>query len=240
MIGDYVDALILPISRERLQSYRPTGGSDLDMVVNYFWNTLLCEALYAPLQALEVTLRNSLHNGLSQRFETEAWYDHPDCLELQQQHAVIDAKIDIVRNKGKDGITTGRIISGLSFGFWTYLLNDPYERRLWKDNRYELILQVFPHVPKHLRTRKNIFRHFNELRILRNRVFHFEPIWNRKNLSGDYEQMLDCIGWISLEMKTTVSILSRFPDVYTHGKEQIETDILALVASINDGKAHQR
>ncbi len=196
------------------------------MVVSYFWNIALCESLYAPLQALEVTLRNSIHVALAERYGTEAWYDHQDCLELKQQHDIIDAKIEILNSKGKNGITTGRIVSRLNFGFWIHLLNDPYERRLWKTDRYELVTKVFPHVPKHLRTRKNIYKYYDELRKLRNRVFHFEPVWNRDDLLGDYNQILECTGWISYDMKNTVSLLSRFPDVYENGQERIKNQLI--------------
>lgn len=231
----YVNSLHIPISPERLESYRPTPESnDLEMVVTYFWNVALCEALYPPLQALEVTLRNGIHRALTERYETEAWYDHADCLELKQQHAIIDAKIHI--KTGKDGrdkvITPGRVVSGLSFGFWTTLLNDPYERKIWKPDGYALLMAVFPNTPKHMRTRKTIFKHYDAMRELRNRVFHFEPVWSRDDLMGDYEQILESIGWTSPAMRETVELLSRFPATHGIGKDEIRTSIESRFGSL--------
>jgi hypothetical protein len=230
VLSDYINSLHLPISEERLESYRPTPtSSDLELVVTYFWNVALCEALYPPLQALEVTLRNGIHHALTERYGTEAWYQHDECLELKQQHAIIDAKIQIKTGRaGKEkDITPGRVVSTLNFGFWTTLLHDPYERRLWKPERYALLMAVFPHTPKHMRTRKPIFQRYESLRVLRNRVFHFEPIWSRPDLMGDYQQILESIGWTSTAMRDTVVLFSRFPDVFSDGEEEARSLIQA-------------
>ena len=45
MVAQMVVDLYGSLSRPRLEAYRPTGGSDLDMVVNYFWNIDLAEAI---------------------------------------------------------------------------------------------------------------------------------------------------------------------------------------------------
>lgn len=70
MVAQFVADLELPLSRIRLENYRPLHGADLDMVVNYFLNIELSEALYPTLQAFEVALRNSVHRALSQHFGT--------------------------------------------------------------------------------------------------------------------------------------------------------------------------
>ncbi len=52
----------------RLENYR-AGGSDLDMVDNYFYNLELSEALYPALQAFEIALSNSINICLREHFE---------------------------------------------------------------------------------------------------------------------------------------------------------------------------
>lgn len=54
------------------------------------------------------------------------------------------------------------------------LLNNEYERVLWKDLR-----RAFPFMPKERRQRKNVSAPLNRFRAFRNRVFHNESIcWN--------------------------------------------------------------
>jgi hypothetical protein len=146
------------------------------MIVNYLWNTALSEALYPSLQGLEVTLRKSLHGALSRRYGTPAWYDYPECLELLEQQKIIEAKIEIPNRKGRTGITLGRVVAQLSFGFWPRLLNNPYEPHLWSPDRYAMIRAVFPNIARYMRSRGTIFKRYDGMRQLRNRVLHFEPI----------------------------------------------------------------
>ena len=49
------------ISRPRFDQYRAPGASDMDALSCYLWNIALAEALYPPLQILEVAFRNVLH-----------------------------------------------------------------------------------------------------------------------------------------------------------------------------------
>ena len=46
MVSRFVSEHKLPISEIRLERYRPDKGTDLEMVVNYFWNIELSKALY--------------------------------------------------------------------------------------------------------------------------------------------------------------------------------------------------
>ena len=67
MIQAYIAELEQGVSTPRLASYRPQGGSDLDMTIHYLWNVVLSEALFPSFAALEVTLRNSIHHALTAR-----------------------------------------------------------------------------------------------------------------------------------------------------------------------------
>ncbi len=49
-IGDLHRAL----SVERLESYRPPNGDDLEMLTNYFWNMDLAEGLMPALHGVEL------------------------------------------------------------------------------------------------------------------------------------------------------------------------------------------
>jgi hypothetical protein len=59
--SQFVAELYLALSQDRLEAYRSPGGSDLEMLTNYFWNIDLVEALAPCMHAVELALRNSLH-----------------------------------------------------------------------------------------------------------------------------------------------------------------------------------
>lgn len=224
MPGLLVDSLILPMSQERLETYRPHPSSnDDEMVATYFWNIALCESLYAPLHALEVSLRNSIHNAFTERFGSDSWYDDPRCLEPGQMQTVVEVERRIARSKGEDGVIPGRVIAGLSFGFWTRLFSRPYVARIWEPDSWMLLVNVFPHAPNRLRNRSSILARLERARILRNRVFHFEPVWNRVELLEEYQQILDSIGWISPELREIVALMSQFPSVHSARTRDIQS-----------------
>lgn len=54
MVAQFVAALQQPLSQVRLESYRPPNGSDLDMVVRYFWDMELARALSPALHGVEL------------------------------------------------------------------------------------------------------------------------------------------------------------------------------------------
>lgn len=82
----------------RLDRFRPKGGvSDLDTLINYFWNIALAEALLCPVGSVEVMLRTTIHDTLSTHFGTTIWYDQHGLLESKQQAKVASAKAYIAR-----------------------------------------------------------------------------------------------------------------------------------------------
>lgn len=232
--SNFVIALRRPISVDRLESYRPVGGTDTATLVNYLWNIELSEALYPSLQALEVSFRNGIHAAASSRYGTEFWFDEPGALLQKQLDMIAEARAKV--QKSGRPMTAGRIVAAAPFGFWTSLLNRPYEmphstappnRLFWHDAKSQplLLSAAFPSVPQALMTRGAVWQRMNGIRELRNRVFHHEPIWNRNTLAREHKAILDAIGWISLEMQAMISLCDRFESVYEYGKPQIENKV---------------
>ena len=199
------------------------------MVANYFWNTALCEALYPTLDALEIALRNTIHSAATDVYTTEFWFDRPGVLLKTQPNAIRVARDALLRRSAP--VTVGRIVAELHFSFWTYLLSSPYDRPLWQPTGYRLLREAFPHVPFRQRTRKAVHNRYDAIRRLRNRVFHYEPIWNRANLAQDHRDILEAITWISPTLGDTVQHFDRFPSVLADGRQALErrlTNHLAL------------
>lgn len=223
VVQEFARDLHHPISQERLESFRPAGGSDLDMLVTYFWNLALGEALHHSVQSVEVALRNATHSAATNAFGTAYWFDQPGLLLPRERDLVAQARAELVRN-GKQQ-NDGRIVAVLTFGFWTGLLNRPYESRLWHTNNLTILKTAFPHASRRYQNRGQMWHRFDSIRRLRNRIMHAEPIWQRPNLARDHQDILEAIGWISCALRDQLGLLDRFPDIYRDGQTEIEQAI---------------
>ena len=229
MVAQLVQALRLPISPIRLEAYRLANGNDLDMIVNYVWNIELSEALYPCLQTFEIALRNSVHQALTNHYQSEYWFDRGDLLEWQQER-VRDARDELT--KSQKPLEAGRIVAELTFGFWSSMFNSPYEEILWHANGAVLIDRVFPSLPRALRNRKKLSQRVERIRRLRNRVFHYEPIWKTPDLAQRHFQIHEALDWISPEMRAVMTLCDRFDSVFL-SQPLIQAKLLAHLGSPN-------
>lgn len=215
MVAGLVASLKLPISDLRLESYRPPNGSDMDMLARYFWDIELSRAIMPAIHAVELSLRNSIHDAMTAHFGgDELWFYRPGVLEPGQLGQFAKALTDLSQRKAPP--TPGRIIAETMFGFWVTMLSNPYEQRVWQPNGFAMLKSAFPHL--HGRSIKSVHQHYNEIRKLRNRVSHHEAIWDRPNLSQEHANILDAIGWISPDLRSTIIHFDGFPAAYDHGR----------------------
>jgi hypothetical protein len=49
--------------------------------------------------------------------------------------------------------------------------------------------------------------------LIRNRVMHYEPIWQRPRLRDDRASILEALRWISQEMQESITMCDRFSAV---------------------------
>ena len=149
----------------------------------YTWNTAISAAFYSLLQGLEVTLRNAIHVQLAGKYGL-AWYDNRAAgLDKAPWKRIGTAKAHF---KGKVYATEAtRIVASLSFGFWVAMLGSGgriddsggkanYEMTLWRP----ALRKAFPHYKPLIR--KQVHAPLSDLRTLRNRIAHHEPIFARQ------------------------------------------------------------
>jgi len=199
-------------SRERLAKYgnfaEKNGGAPNELLAVYSWNIQLSQAFYPLLQLLEVSLRNALNGALTSRYSSEWLFN--TILHEKDQKKVNEARANLLRENKL--ISTGKVIAELKFGFWTSLFDVRYEQNqvLWP----HLLTAVFRYIPKRHRTRQVISRQLNRVRHLRNRIFHYEPIWHWFNLQETHQAILTIIGWISPMIRKYAITLDTFPIIY--------------------------
>ncbi len=67
-----IEKILKSISSERLSTYMKQVNNDhISALKLYISNIKLSESFYTPLQGLEITLRNTVHNKLSKHFGTD-------------------------------------------------------------------------------------------------------------------------------------------------------------------------
>ena len=195
------------LSPERLSTYRKLTQDGPEKAIKlYVWNTALSAALYTSIQGFEITLRNGLHNCLSEAF-CDDWYDTLK-LENREREQVDNVK-KYLKEVGKPG-SPPNIVAAIGFGFWAGLLDRLYENDLWRP----YLRKAFPYGPDPLR-RKHVFAVVDRVRRLRNRIAHHEPILQRK-LDDDHKEILELISWICPDTEKWVSHHSRFIEIWTN------------------------
>jgi len=203
------EQLELSISKNRLDEYKRILKTDKTKTIftYYILNSEISKSLYMPLQNLEVALRNNIHNALTSFYGTEKWYEIPNFLEYKELRKIEDAKSKL--DRARKEITPSRIISELSFGFWTMLFSKNYDKKIWNNH----IKEIFPNLAKHQRNRRAVSSQINTIRYLRNRIFHFEPIFKNKNLNDIYLDILTMIKWLNLALYDVTIEFDEFSDI---------------------------
>ena len=205
-------------SSERLAAYAvAANGAPADpcaTLARYLLNMALCESLYSPLQLCEIALRNAIHQHAARIMGREDWYDAPGFqLTPWAMEEVSKAKAKIA--KTRKPVTPGRVIAELQFGFWTSLFEAHYEQHTpFLPGAFKA---VFPHLPKSLHHRKDRKNDLENIRLLRNRVFHHERIIHWKDLDARHDLILRIVAWISPELRQMATALDRFSDLRSEG-----------------------
>jgi hypothetical protein len=209
-------SLVGALSTERLTGYQRTGRSETaeQILQRYLWNIQLCEALYPVLNLLEVTLRNTLHSALWQHTGNEDWYAS-FAFDQREAQAVQDAVNLLKRNRKP--ITPGAVVAEMSFGFWCSLFDVRYEhsQRLWP----WLAGKTLPYAPRYERQRKFLSRRLNRIRLLRNRVFHYEPIWHWHDLTAQHAEAVEFLTWLNADMAAILASVDRFSVIHSAGEQ---------------------
>jgi len=218
------------ISTSRMSTYRTliSSTNNTKVIENYIYNAKISENFYMLLQNLEVTLRNVIYDSYNTiGFSKDFFYLRQQDTRRQFQreyHSYACWKMvgTVKYHMHRNGIaiTDGKIISDLNFGFWTTLLEENhYKTILWR----QIFKLVFPHYPHSGIIDDDVdivSAKINTIRLLRNRIFHYEPIINRPNLEQDRNDILEVIGWINPEMKRLSEIYDDF-DLLMHEKIRI-------------------
>lgn len=199
------------LSITKLQSFKSGLGftSNANAVKAYFLLQDISQYLYTPLQLVELTLRNNIHDIATSKFGNN-WYS-----SIPQQAESIK-NVAYAKQKATQEITTRPIISGdivsrLMLGFWASMLDAPYRNNgipnlyIWDANARNIAFQNVP-------TGSSIAMIANRMKDInrfRNRLFHHEPVWKSNTVNSletainmlkrQHSMLYETLEWMSPE-----------------------------------------
>jgi len=198
-------------SHARVDRYKSRRNGDLYLAAaDYSRNIRLAEAMVPMLNVLEITLRNRMHARLTSAYGRDDWWVawEGDATFSRALKSVDDARAKLISRR--EAVTADKVLAELTFGFWCSLFNAHYQDTLWKDLRL-----AFPRCPKDQRKRSTISRALNQIRDLRNRVFHHEPLlWLLPDLRHQHGVGVNIINWVDPQLGLWLQSHDRLPDIW--------------------------
>ncbi len=195
------------ISKVRLNNFLTHCKNDENKaLLLYKANIRLSKSFYPLLSILEISLRNSINQAMIHHFGDSNWI-------LNQRVGFMrmigdNGRMEKLVNKAETSLniagkiaTNDRIVSELSFGFWTKFYNQRVYRRLTNSP-----INAFPNIPSTYQSRNNtilISNELNAIREFRNKVYHNETIcfdstgFSLVRIREIYEKIYNVFSWFN-------------------------------------------
>ena len=192
---DEIHNLPIVISAPRFATYLQARGNDRERALElYDWNLSLSAAFIVPLQVCEVAVRNGVIHALEAVHGPNWPWSNGFIRSLPRPHGQnqYDPARDL-RTVASRMPTTGKIVAELRFAFWEKLFTAGQDSRLW-DAHFHAAFPGAPTAVPIATARATMFSNLNNIRKLRNRIAHHEPIFTR-NIAAEYQTIHDMIAW---------------------------------------------
>lgn len=97
-----IENLLRGLSQSRLNRYAELASTRQSQLHLYSWNSALSQALYVPLQGLEIITRNYFNGMLVNSFGIQ-WYENKKIeFEYMQEKYLVDAKATLINEKNSN------------------------------------------------------------------------------------------------------------------------------------------
>ncbi len=222
MKDNFYISLERSISSSRLSTYKQNNSNDINTITDYILNAKISQNFYFLLQNLEVSLRNNIYDSFKKHypdndffylFETNSFNRYKAKKEKHSRECwkmLCGVKYKL---RHIEDLSDGKIIAELNFGFWTELLTSKDKKyiNLWR----KIFKDVFPNyniLTSIDKDKSIIASKIDNIRNLRNRIFHYEPIYNKTDLKYKHTDIFEVLGWLNNDMK----ILNELFDEFKH------------------------
>ncbi len=218
--------LIYYFSHPRINRYSiATSSTNKRTLKLYKANLKISQAFHPLLGVTEVVLRNRLNEILSNHFSDFNWIINQKTgfmndPSLSPKYSLKNQVLKVENHLSRSGIsiTNGKVISDLTFGFWT---------EFFEAHIFRLIsgtpTQIFKHLPiPH--DRKNIAMELNNIRKFRNRINHNEPIcFNGHSIDftstlNVHDSIINVLSWIDPKLLRLTKELDKVQLLITNAK----------------------
>lgn len=156
----------------------------------YAWNAAVSAAMLAPLHVCEVVMRNAVADVLELVY-TEQWpWSQAFERSLPDPVQGYSPRRDLQAAR-RSANTAGAVIPELKFVFWQKMFTSRYDSRLWGRH----LLRVLPNLDGRRTvsaSRESVYADLEQLRKLRNRIAHHEPIFAR-DLTADLQKIVELV-----------------------------------------------
>jgi hypothetical protein len=181
-------------------------GNQLRTMQLYRYNLRLCQRFYGILNLFEVILRNAVNEHYMAYYSDSDWIVNQTGTDKILAHDKDEIK-QIEADYKKRGIyNNDKMVSALTFGFWTYLFTKKNYRKGGKT-----LLKIFPNKAKG-KNQADIYLDLTHIREFRNRIAHHEPICfdGNGNICTDfarkhYQLICDYIGYFGQNPNDVIS-----------------------------------
>jgi hypothetical protein len=209
------------VSKPRLDRYLVTCANSKERAIKlYEANLLVAQAFYPIMNLFETFLRNSINDKLTIYFNDAAWIINQKNIFMSDASLApkywLKKQVQNAENNTRGTITPGKIISEQIFGFWTSLFEPRHYRHIGG-----YIIHCFPNKPTHV-NRIIIAKMLNDIRELRNRIYHNEAICfnnitidftHTMNIKTDIYNLLE---WMDADLKEYIKQFDTVDSTIVH------------------------
>lgn len=185
----------LALSHARIGTFEAATGSGAplsDALALYAWNAQISAAFLAPLHICEVVVRNAVAAALEAVYG-DRWPWSPVFEDSLPNPGGSHFNPRRELRRARDGqASTGKVVAELKMVFWQKMFTGRFDGRLWIAH----LKRVMPHDNSSVsvqQLRGRVHADLEQLRVLRNRIAHHEPIFGR-SLEDDFEKIERLIG----------------------------------------------
>ncbi len=197
------------LSVPRFNRYLNACGGDFERSEKlYKWNLRVAMAFHPVLGVFEVFFRNKINDTLTSFFGDPDWMiNKRSRLPFLMNKQIQDVEAKLVKMGGI--VTHSKLVADQPFGFWT----NCFEKSVYKHLSGSLI-HAFPLLPMGL-LRKDISGKLNEIRLMRNRINHNDPICFRFNVvdfsfaEHCHNTIYEVINWTDPDLKRFLKDLDK-------------------------------
>ncbi|MBB4660825.1 hypothetical protein [Conexibacter arvalis] len=177
------------VSDDRFASFLAVADGDFARALStYRWHVDLCMAVFGLVHEFEVLIRNAIDRELGDG-QPQSPIGMTWLMDFETLHpwAVKQVAAAVERLPRDVPLTRGRVVAGLSFGFWASLFGRRYEQ-LWRTRLHH----AFPHASE---GRDGVGRRMRALQAVRNRVAHHDSLLE-VDVTAAARMMSTLAGWI--------------------------------------------